>query len=218
MTTPIVKTNSIKFSRARRQIILITLSAVAGLIATAFPVVSSAHGPTRQVVKQQITISAPAAEVWAVVGDFFALDKWHPAILKSEKIDDKTRKLSLDEEDKVTLTEVIKKLEPEKMKLKYKIVDMAVIEKFDFNGIAVERKALPVDTYSSTIQVVAEGDASVVTWVGKFYRGYMLNPPTPEGMDDKSAIATIQSVYNAGLENLAKQFDGDAAAQAISIE
>jgi mxaD protein len=157
----------------------VTLSAVVSIISSAFPIVGAAHGPTRQVVKQQIKINAPAADVWAVADDFFALDKWHPAVLKSVKIDDKTRKLSLDEEGKLTLTEELKKLDQDKMKLKYKIIDMAVIEKFDFNGIAVIRKALPVDTYSSTIQVVAEGDTSVVSWTGKFYRGYMLNPPTP---------------------------------------
>ena len=207
-----------KFNRLRRQFILTMLGTVMGLAATTFPTPGIAHGPTRQVVKQQIKINAPAAEVWAVVGDFFTLDKWHPAILKSEKIDDKTRKLSLETEGKVTLTEVIKKLQPEKMKLKYKIVDMAIIEKFDFNGIEVMRKTLPVDTYSSTLQVIPDGDGSVVTWIGKFYRGYMLNPPTPEGMDDASAIATIESVYVAGLENLARQFDGDAAAKASTAE
>lgn len=197
----------------RRAIILVT-----SVLAASFPILSQAHGPTRQVVKQQITIQAPAGEVWAVLGDFFALDKWHPAVLSSEKIDDKTRKLSLDEEGKVTLTEELKKMEPEKMKYKYKIIDMAIIEEFDFNGIHVIRKALPVDTYSSTIQVTADGENSLVTWVGKFYRGYMLNPPTPEGMDDTSAIATITSVYNAGLENLAKQFDGESAAKASTFE
>jgi hypothetical protein len=37
-------------------------------------------------------------------------------------------------------------------------------------------------------------------------------------MDDKSAIATIEAVYTAGLENLARQFDGDAAAKAMTSE
>lgn len=201
---------------ARRRLFSVALYTV-GLIAV-LPATSVAHGPTRQAVKQQITINAPAADVWAVVGDFFALDKWHPAVLKLEKIDDKTRKLSLDEEGKSTLTEVLKKLDDEKMMLKYKITDMAIIEEFDFNGIPVKRKTLPVDTYSSTIKVVSEGDKSVVSWQGKFYRGYMLNPPTPEGMDDATAISTINAVYVAGLENLAKQFDGESAAKAAAAE
>ena len=205
-------------SRNDKKYRAVILGALFSLITAVFPMQSSAHGPTRQVVKQQITIQAPADEVWAVVGDFFALDKWHPAVLSSEKIDDQTRKLSLDEEGKVTLTEKIKKLEPEKMKLKYKIIDMAIIEEFKFSGIDVKRKALPVDTYSSILQVTAMGDSSKVTWIGKFYRGYMLNPPTPEGMDDASAIATITAVYNAGLENLAQQFDGDDAAKAMAFE
>lgn len=205
-------------NRINKKHSIVIMSALVSLMTAIFPIQSSAHGPTRQVVKQQIIIQAPADKVWAVVGDFFALDKWHPAVLSSEKIDDQTRKLSLDEEGKVTLTEKIKKLEPEKMKLKYKITDMTIIEEFKFSGIDVKRKALPVDTYSSTMQVTAMGDSSKVTWIGKFYRGYMLNPPTPEGMDDASAIATITAVYKAGLENLAKQFDGDAAAKAMAFE
>ncbi len=218
MTTPSVNNTFFKQNSAHRQLFLVALCVVTGLIATIFPAISAAHGPTRQVVKQQIMIQAPTAEVWAVAGDFFALDKWHPAILRSEKIDDKTRKLNLDEEGKVTLTEELKELDPDGMKLKYKIIDMTVVEKFNFSGIDVTRKALPVDNYSSTIQVVADGDGSVVTWVGKFYRAYLLNPPTPEGMDDATAIETIQGIYNAGLENLAKQFDGDTAAKATSVE
>ncbi|MGH8603478.1 MAG: SRPBCC family protein, partial [Gammaproteobacteria bacterium] len=42
--------------------------------------ISSAHGPTRQQVEETITINKPPAQVWALVGDFGGLHKWHPAI------------------------------------------------------------------------------------------------------------------------------------------
>lgn len=159
-----------------------------------------AHGPTRQQVEESIVINAPAADVWAMVGDFTGLHKWHPAVKTTEMKDDKTRLLTLG--DGNTLTEKLIKLENDSMKLKYKIIDMTTIETFEFAGRQIKRQTLPVNTYSSTLKVEAEGDASKVTWKGKFYRAYMLNPPTPEGMSDKDAINAITGVYKGGLENL----------------
>jgi uncharacterized membrane protein len=75
MTTSTAKGSVFKIMRIRKQSILIVLSAIAGLI---FPTASSADELTQQSVKQQVVIQAPASEVWAVVGDFFALDKWPP--------------------------------------------------------------------------------------------------------------------------------------------
>lgn len=164
--------------------------------------ISFAHGPTRQQVKENIIINAPVADVWALVSDFTALHKWHPAIKTTKMIDDKTRLLTLG--DGNTLTEKLIKLDTADMKLKYKIIDMTTIETFEFAGRQVKRQTLPVNTYSSTMKVEAEGNASKVTWKGKFYRPFLLNPPTPEGMSDKDAIDAITGVYRSGLENLKK--------------
>lgn len=162
-----------------------------------------AHGPTRQQAKESITINAPAAKVWEMVGDFHALDKWHPAIKSSQKESDDVRVLSLD--DDVTITETIKKKDDERMMLKYKITDMTTLETFEFAGREVERKPLPVNTYTGILTVSADSDTtSTVTWKGKFYRAWLLNPPTPEGMSDKDAVDTMSAVYKAGLENLKK--------------
>jgi len=162
--------------------------------------IAFAHGPTRQQVEESIVINAAVADVWALVGDFTALHTWHPAVKTTEMKDDKTRLLTLG--DGNTLTEKLIKLDSDSMKLKYKIIDMTTIETIEFAGRQIKRQTLPVNTYSSTIKVEAEGDASKVTWKGKFYRAYMLNPPTPEGMSDKDAIAAITGVYKGGLENL----------------
>lgn len=217
MTTSTTKGSVFKVMSIRKQSILIVLSTIAGLI---FPTASSADELTQQSVKQQVVIQAPASEVWAVVGDFFALDKWHPAVLASQKIDDKTRKLSLDEEGKVTLTEELTALDTDSMMLGYAIIDMAVVEKLEYNGAQIERKSLPVDSYSSTIQVMPgdNDESSKVIWAGEFFRAYTVGTPTPEGMDDATAVTTITAVYNAGLENLAKQFDGDNAGMATAAE
>ena len=166
-----------------------------------------AHGPTRQQVVESIVINAPVDKVWALVSDFSGLHKWHPAVQSTEMKGTDVRILTLAPDRKIT--EKLVKLDQDKMKLKYKITDMSVTETFEFAGSTVERKVLPVNTYTGFLSVVAEGQGSKVTWKGKFYRPYLLNPPTPEGMSDKDATSTISTVYKAGLDNLKMLLEGD---------
>lgn len=159
-----------------------------------------AHGPTRQQVKESIVINAPVDKVWELVGDFSGLHKWHPAVQSTEMKGKDLRILMLAADKKIT--EKLVKRDDKKMKLKYKIVDMSVIETFDFAGRPVERTVLPVNTYTGYLSVISSGKGSKVTWKGKFYRPYLLNPPTPDGMSDKDATTTMASVYKGGLDNL----------------
>lgn len=175
------------------------------LLATALiaiPLVATAHGPTRQQAKESITINASPAEVWALVGDFAAIDKWHPAVAKVEMKDDKTRVLTLKADGEPTITEIIKKVDNEKMLLQYKIIDMSVIKTITFNSKDTPYYTLPVNNYSAKITVKEKDGGSVVTWAGKFYRSFMDNPPVPEGQSDKEAVEAVTGVYKAGLENL----------------
>lgn len=158
------------------------------------------HGPTRQQTEESIVIDAAPDKVWQLVGDFSALHKWHPAVKNSEMKQDDVRLLILGEG--VTVTEKLVKLDNDAMKFKYKIIDMSTTDTFEFAGRQVEKKTLPVNTYSSTLKVEPEGTGSKVTWKGKFYRAYLLNPPVPEGMSDTDAVNTMSSVYKGGLENL----------------
>ena len=173
-----------------------------------------AHGPTRQQVVESVVINAPVVKVWELVGDFSGLHKWHPAIQSTEMRGKYRRILSLDADKKIT--EILVRRDEEKMTLKYKIVDMSVTETFEFAGRRIERKVLPVNTYTGFLSVVVEGKGSKVTWKGKFYRPYMLNPPTPEGMSDKEATATMSGVYRAGLDNLKTLVEASVAESAAS--
>lgn len=159
-----------------------------------------AHGPTRQQIVESVVINAPVNKVWALVGDFSGFHKWHPAVQSTEMKGKYRRILSLDADKKIT--ESLVRRDDEKMTLKYKIVDMSVTETFEFAGRRIEREVLPVNNYTGILSVVAEGEGSKVTWKGKFYRPYLLNPPTPEGMSDKEAITTMSGVYRGGLDNL----------------
>lgn len=175
------------------------ISAILGLYLLAtIPVY--AHGPTRQQVEESVVIKVSPDKAWELVGDFSGLHKWHPAIKSTEMKGDDVRILTLAPDKKIT--EKLLKRDVEKRKLKYKITDMSITETFEFAGSKVERKVLPVNTYTGFLTVTAEGEGSKVTWKGKFYRAYMLNPPTPEGMSDEDAKKTMAAVYQAGLDNL----------------
>ena len=155
------------------------------------PFTAFAHGPTPQKVEKSIVIKAPPAKVWAMVKDFGNMQAWHPAIAstKLEKKGDEThRTLTLNSGGEIT--EKLRSIDDKDMKLKYEIT----------GGVA------PVADYNSFMVVTAGPAAgeSTVTWVGRFYRTYKLNPPIPAGQDDATATGFVTGVYDSGLGNLKK--------------
>lgn len=160
------------------------------------PLTAAAHGPTPQKVEKTIVIKAEPAKVWAIVKDFGNMQKWHPAVV-SDKLESKKdeegdmatyRRLTL--KTGGTIYEKLRNVDDASMQIKYEIVE----------------SVLPVTDYVSTMTVTAgpgKGE-STVTWVGRFYRLYKLNPPIPPGQDDKTAVDAITGVFDAGLPNLKK--------------
>jgi carbon monoxide dehydrogenase subunit G len=160
------------------------------------PLTAAAHGPSPQKVEKSIVIKAPPAKVWAIVKDFGNMQTWHPAIAS-----DKTEQKKDENGDMATfrtltlksggvINEKLRSADDAAMKLKYEIV----------GGVA------PVGDYNSFMTVTAGPGAgeSTVTWVGRFYRVYRLNPPIPAGQDDETAIKFVTDVYDAGLAGLKK--------------
>lgn len=151
-----------------------------------------AHGPTRQKVTETIQIEASAAEVWSVIGNFGEADQWLPMVEGIESVGGNeagaSRVLLLGGNAK--LTETLKKHSDEKMTYSYKIPNKTL-------DVAV----LPVNNYSSTLSVKADGENSIVTWKGAFYRGYPNNDP-PAELNDEAAVAAVSGVYQAGLAYL----------------
>ena len=157
---------------------------------------ASAHGPTPQKVEKVVTIKADPAKVWALVKDFGNIQKWHPAIV-SDKLEQKKdengdmatfRTLGL--KGGGVIVEKLRSAVDADMKLKYEIVT----------------SPLPFTDYNSTMTVAkgANPGETTVTWVGRFYRIYKLNPPIPEGQDDATAVAAVTGIYDAGLANMKK--------------
>ena len=162
----------------------------------AFSLSAAAHGPSPQKVEQSITIKAPPAKVWAMVKDFGNMQAWHPAIAsdKTEQKKDENGEMAtyrtLTLKDGGVINEHLKSIDDQAMKIKYEIV----------GGVA------PVKDYNSYMVVTAGPGAgeSTVTWTGRFYRLYSLNPPIPAGQSDEDAIKFVEGVYSAGLPNLKK--------------
>jgi carbon monoxide dehydrogenase subunit G len=167
-----------------KMIALATMAAFAVVATTA-----QAHGPTRQKVSETIEINAPADKVWAAVGNFQDAS-WIPVVEKTEGKGGNeakaTRVLTL--KGGATVEEELVKHDADKKTFVYRITKVDV-------------KTLPVNDYSSTIEVAGDGAKSKVTWRGAFYRGYMNNDP-PADLNDEASKKAVLGLYKAGLENL----------------
>ncbi|MDR2875866.1 MAG: SRPBCC family protein [Methylobacillus sp.] len=166
------------------------------ILASLLPFAASAHGPSPQKVEETITIKAPPAKVWAIVGDFNGMPKWHPAVKASsieKKGDDTFRTLTL--KDGGIIKERLKEKNDADMRLKYEITE----------------SPLPVNDYYAVITVKqgANPNETTVQWMARFYRKYLLNPPIPAGQDDESALNAITGIVKPGLDNLKKVAEGN---------
>ncbi len=158
-----------------------------------------AHGPTRQKVTETVTVKASPAAAWELIGDFYNMHAWHPAVESTHNIDaDEKSRRKLVLGNGAELFEELKKHKDERMMYSYRI-PMATHDV----------KVLPVSNYSSTLSVKPAPDGgAVITWKGAFYRGYMNNDPPPE-LNDETAVTAVTGVYTAGLENIRKILDGE---------
>ena len=166
----------------------LNLAAVAALATVSFA--AQAHGPTRQKVSESVEIDAPADKVWAVVGNFQDMS-WLPPVEKTEGTGGNevkaTRTLTL--KGGATVAEELAKYDAAKMTYMYRI------DKVDI-------KTLPVNDYSSTLEIEAEGPTKTkLTWRGAFYRGYMNNDPPPD-LNDEASKKAVSGLYRAGLDNV----------------
>jgi hypothetical protein len=122
------------------------------------------------------TLSADA--MWAKIGDFCGIAKWHPALEKCElSADGKTRTLTL--KGGGTIVEALVKWDAAGKSYSYSIVS----------------SPLPVANYVSTITVSADGAGSALTWTGKY---------DAKGAPDADAAKIIQGIYDSGLAALTK--------------
>lgn len=171
-----------------RTLMLVLLSV--GLSCTAL-----AHGPSRQKITESIVVAAPAAKVWSIIGEFCAIETWHPAVHdcagQGGNEPGATRVLTLGEAGGAQIEEELQQYDAAAMTYKYRITRTAM-------------EALPVTTYSAFLSVKDNGDgSSTVEWRGGFYRGHPNANPPPE-QNDEAAVKAVTTVYRTGLANIKK--------------
>lgn len=158
-----------------------------------------AHGPTPQKVERMVTIAAPPAAVWTVVGAFGGIGAWHPDVAKVEASgghgEGATRKVTL--KGGGTLEEGLDEWKAEGMTYSYRMGEP-------------DLKALPVSSYSATLTVSPDGSGAKVSWAGRFYRGDTGNEP-PEDLSDAAGRAAMERYFDDGLKGLKAKLEGKGA-------
>lgn len=138
-------------------------------------------------VTRSLDIEAPPAAVWAIVGDFCAIEKWHPLVDRcniSNSSDNEGKPVPIRSLVAAgglgTIVEVQTMRNEKAMSYSYAFVE----------------GPLPVSAYNSTITVKPNGANSTVVWTATF---------DAAGMTDAEAKADIEGVYEQGLAGVAKE-------------
>ena len=149
------------------------------LIAVAVSVTWSAYAEAIEVRKRR---EAPgtAAEVWALVGGFCAIQKWHPAVAKCEE---------KEEGGKVFRTLTLKdgvKIEEEQTKKEATSYSYKILS-----------SPLPVKDYNATLTVGPddEEDRVEILWTANFQAN---------GASDEDAKKAIDGIFEAGVAGIKK--------------
>lgn len=136
-------------------------------------------------VSRQISVDAPAASVWKYIGNFNALDVWHPAVAKSEL----TRGSGVKNGDIRVLT----------LGDGAQIIEKLVSFDNDRRSYAytIEKGPLPVKNYRSRLEVSEKDGKTLVTWSSTF---------DAAGAPNDKAVEIIGGVYDGGLARIVNNF------------
>jgi mxaD protein len=172
---------------------LLGLSAIAAaLLLNACATTSTKDNAANLAVAEKITINAPAAKVWAKVGNYGDLGAFHPAVAKTEILSGSNntkgavRLLTLG--DGGTVNETLTNYDAADMSYTY----------------IINESVLPVSHYSAKIDVNAiSANVTEVVWNANFARKDPSDTPE-KGQDDATGTDTIHAVFKGGLDNLKK--------------
>jgi mxaD protein len=157
------------------------LCLLAGTISLTMPAVVVVAGDLS--VSKTVNLKGSPEATWSLIGDYCAIQDWHPAIAKCEIVSGTNNRAGamrvLTLGDGATIREELIKHDARARTYSYKILE----------------SPLPVVSYTATITVFAGSNGgSVVEWKSTFKAG----PNT----DDATARTTIEGIYDAGLANL----------------
>jgi Polyketide cyclase / dehydrase and lipid transport len=129
-------------------------------------------------VSHSAQVSGALDAVWRKVGEFCAIQEWHPAVSRCEQTEEGgTTYRTLTLADGGTIRERL--IEKTDSSYTYEIIE----------------SPLPVQNYRSTFGVSADGEATRVDWKGAF---------DAKDASDADAEAVISGIYQAGLDGIAK--------------
>ena len=157
-----------------------------------FPSIALTHGPSRVLIKEEISVNASTEKVWSIISDFCSIKTWHPAVTdctsdKGNAIES-VRTITLENGEEIT--EILAKHKPEKFMLQHYMKDGQTL------------KTYPITTHSLTITVTDDGNnKSIVQWKGAFYRAFQGPNPPPE-LSDKAATEKLTIFYKNGLQSI----------------
>ena len=167
------------------------LIALTAVMAFAWNGIALAHGPSRQKLTESIEINASPDKVWDIVKDFGNPQAWMPMVesTRSEggNAPGATRELTLKKGG--IIKEELKSYDEAKKTFAYKISENP------------DCSVLPVNNYSSNIEVEASGSGTKVTWNGAYYRCFLQNNPPPD-QNEAAANSAIEGIYKESLANL----------------
>lgn len=152
-----------------------------------------AHGPTPQTVTERIEIAAPPAQVWSLVKDFNALQRWHPAVMGSQGGGNSVgaeREVSL---KGGSITDSLDEYNAAAMSYTYRLAKE-------------NPETFPVSFYSATLTVKPAASGSAVEWLGRFYRADTGNYP-PENLNDEAAMNAMRTFFRMGLAGLKRKVE-----------
>ena len=136
-------------------------------------------------VEEKVLVSVPAKAIWALIGGFQALDRWHPAVLATTllgtgKDTGDIRVLALDND--VHIVEKLEIYDEAAMSFQYEILE----------------SPLPIGNYHATITVKSIGNNKTeVIWKSNFMA---------VGASNEDVKKTISDIYLAGLNELIKLY------------
>ena len=154
-------------------------------IAAALAIAASAVQPACALeVTRSRDVAAPPAAVWALIGDFCAIARWHPQVercILSRDADDESAPVQIRglvaKGGLGTIVEVETARSEGAMSYSYSFI----------------RGPLPVAAYNATLAVRPNGTGATVVWTATF---------DAAGMSDADAAADIAGVYEAGLAGI----------------
>lgn len=162
------------------------------------PLTAFACGPSPQKVIKEITIKADPIKVWAIVGDFSGMHKWHPNVLTST-LDHKKDTEGVEANYRILVLKDGGKIVEKQREMKNETMKISVV---------MVQGDMAVSNYSDVVTVKPSSitGESVVTWVGRF-NNKANAMQAAAGEDNAAAIAAVEAYYSAGLQGLKQIFE-----------